>query len=407
MATAPPWRNRIVGSEMVDPSQLLANPNNWRTHPGNQRDALRGSLSEVGWVQQVMVNVTTGHMVDGHARVEEAISRGEASIPVLYVELEPEEEALVLATLDPIGAMAQRDDAKLAELLADLEATDPGLLALLDELGGSEVKAGLTDPDDAPDLGEETHIKRGDLFALGKHRLLCGDATDAGDVARLFDGEQADIVWTDPPYGVDYVGGNHEDSPETRRAKGKLQITGDQAAQVRELVAEAFRAAPLKAGGAFYVASPSGDLQLDFMLGLQDVGLRLRQQLIWVKDAQVMSRQDYHWRHEALLYGWQDGAGHHWAGGRRQDTIWEIPRPKRSESHPTMKPVELVARSISNSSRPGENVYDPFVGSGTTIIAAEQTNRHCYAIDIDPRYVAVAIKRWEDFTGQTSVRLDG
>jgi hypothetical protein len=181
------WRNRIVGTGEVAPDQLLANPANWRTHPGPQRDALRGSLQTVGWVQQVMVNRRTGFVVDGHARVEEAITRHETSVPVLYVDLSPEEEALVLATLDPIGAMASADEAKLEELLSQLNEQTPGLQALLDSLAPLKPTVGRTDPDDAPPL-EPTGIKAGDLFALGDHRLLCGDAAKADDLARLLGG---------------------------------------------------------------------------------------------------------------------------------------------------------------------------------------------------------------------------
>ena len=143
-----------------------------------------------------------------------------------------------------------------------------------------------------------------------------------------------------------------------------------------------------------------------FRRALDEAGLHLRQQLVWVKDVFVMGRQDYHWRHETVLYGWADGAAHFFGGGRSQDTVWEIPRPKRSEEHPTMKPVELVVRALENSSRPGETVYDPFAGSGTTLIAAEQTGRRGYAMELDPRYAQVAIERWESFTGRSAERVD-
>ena len=182
-----PWRNRIVGSGDEDPTQLLANPRNWRTHPGPQRDALRGSLVEIGWVQQIMVNRRTGFVVDGHARVEEAISAGAPTVPVLYVDLSDDEERVVLATLDPIGAMAQEDSERLTELLAELSVGDAGLQALLDTLAPAPKFEGLTDPDDVPDL-EPSTIKAGDLFALGDHRLMCGDSTKAEDVARLMGG---------------------------------------------------------------------------------------------------------------------------------------------------------------------------------------------------------------------------
>lgn len=408
MTTA--FRNRIVGSGEERPDQLLANPANWRIHPRNQQEALKGSLESVGWVQQVMVNKRTGYVVDGHARVALALTRDEPTVPVLYVDLEPDEEALVLATLDPIAAMAGTDDAKLRELLADLTVDDAGLSAMLDKLAPPVPKVGLTDPDDVPDLGEKSNIQPGDLFALGDHRLMCGDSTKGEDVERLTDGTEADIVWTDPPYGVAYQTKLSVEEAATRhRRTDGLEVSNDDLTPdaTRTLIVAALRLAPLKAGGAFYVASPSGDMESVFRAALDEVGFQLRQQLVWVKDVFVMGRQDYHWRHESILYGWRDGAAHHWDGGRKQDTVWEIPRPKRSESHPTMKPVELIVRSLTNSSRRGDVVYEPFSGSGTSIIAAEQTGRRCYAMEIDPRYVAVAIERWEKFTGQTAEKLDG
>src|SRR5215210_4938675 len=194
------WRNRIVGTGSEPPDELVANPRNWRTHPAAQRDALRGSLDTVGWVQQVLVNRVTGHVVDGHARVEEAISRGEPSVPVLYVELSAEEEALVLATLDPIGAMAERDAGRLEELLAGVTVDDDGLRRLLAELAPR--KRPLADPDAVPEVPAESHVKPGELWQLGEHRVLCGDATDADDVDRLLDGAEPRLLSTDPPYGV-------------------------------------------------------------------------------------------------------------------------------------------------------------------------------------------------------------
>lgn len=401
------WRSRIVGHANVPPTDLVPNPENWRAHPQAQRDALGGALEEVGWVTEVIVNQTTGNLVDGHLRLDLALSRSEPFVPVTYVELSHDEERLVLATLDPLAAMADAEVIPLNELLAQLDPNNAALRGLLDDLGEQyETKRpGLVDPDEAPDLAEETDVKRGDLFVLGDHRLLCGDATDAADVERLFDGSQADIVWTDPPYGVEYQTKlSVEEAVKRHRRTDGLEVANDHPVQTRELVTDALRNAPLKAGGAFYVASPSGDMETVFRAVLEEVGYQLRQQIVWVKDVFVMGRQDYHWRHETVLYGWQEGAAHHWGGGRKQDTVWEIPRPRRSESHPTMKPVELVARSLGNSSRPREIVYDPFMGSGTTIIAAEQLGRRAYGMDIDPRYVAVAVERWETFTGRQAVK---
>jgi DNA modification methylase len=192
-----------------------------------------------------------------------------------------------------------------------------------------------------------------------------------------------------------------------RRTDG-LEITNDEPDDIPGLLAAAFANAPLKPGGAYYVASPSsGDVLPAFYATLAAAGMPVRQQLIWVKDVFVMGRHDYHYRHEPILYGWKEGAGHLFTGGRGQDTVWEIPRPRRSEEHPVMKPVELVARALRNSCRTRDVVYEPFAGSGTTIIAAEQTGRRCVAIEIDPRYAQVAVERWEAFTGMTAVKVDG
>lgn len=198
-APAAGWRNRITGAGEEAPDQLLANPANWRIHSKAQQDALAGALDQVGWVQQVLINRRSGFVVDGHARVALALSRCEPAVPVLYVDLAPEEEALVLATLDPIGAMAGRDDEKLRALLAEVTVDDAGLLALLGDLGGSEPKAGLTDPDEVPEPPAEPYVKAGELYRLGDHRILCGDATDPAAVTRLLDGAAPTLLATDPP----------------------------------------------------------------------------------------------------------------------------------------------------------------------------------------------------------------
>src|SRR4030042_2059253 len=201
------WRNRICGHGEEAPDQLLANPRNWRIHPKGQQDALAGVLNEVGWVQDVIVNQQTGHVVDGHLRVSLAISRQEPSIPVVYVDLTPDEEALILATLDPLAGMAVAAKDALEALLADVSPADAAVKGMLEEVakgaGLNGAKEGLTDPDAVPEVAEPVS-KRGDLWLCGEHRVMCGDSTDAGDVARLMAGEKADMVFTDPPYGVEY-----------------------------------------------------------------------------------------------------------------------------------------------------------------------------------------------------------
>lgn len=398
MKSGPGWRNRIVGSGEESPDQLLANPGNWRIHPSKQQEALAGSLDVVGWVQQVMVNRRTGFVVDGHARVALAISRGEPMVPVLYVDLEPEEEALVLASLDPIAALAGTDDAQLAALLESIETDNEGLRALLSDLG-AKPREGLTEPDDLPEPVAETYVKPGDLWVLGRHRVLCGDATSPADVARVLDGERPNITVTDPPYGVEYdASWRREVTPDSHLREGKVN---------NDDRADWSAAMELFPGEVAYVWH--GGLHAGLVSdNLAATGFEVRAQIIWVKPSLVLSRGAYHWQHEPAWFAVRKGATASWIGDRKQTTVWEVAVVKRSTSgedmvteHSTQKPVECMARPLRNHEG---DVYDPFLGSGTTLIAAEQAGRRCFGIEIDPRYVQMTIERWQNFTGGTAVR---
>ena len=428
--TAPaPWRNRIVGTGEENPAQLLAHPLNFRRHPPEQRAALRGSLNEIGWVDTILVNRRTGHVVDGHARIEEALSRHEPTVPVLYVDISPEEEALVLATLDPIGAMAVAEQSVLDELLGSLSVDDAGLAALLADLAGDLPRAGFTDPDDVPPLSETT-IKTGDLFALGNHRLLCGDATNPADVARLLAGAEPKLLVTDPPYGVSYdatwrdgvynglgpaerpymmrtgPGGGPDPDDATsapRRRPGRTvghrntSISGD----TRADWSEAFELVPSLEVAYVWCATTG---MIEVASGLERIGFELRQQIIWAKTQAAMSRSAYNWQHEPCWYAVRKGKTASWRGSHSDTTLWEMASPKmimggsteQKYDHPTQKPVEAMSRAIGHHAG---DIYEPFSGSGTTIIAAQQLGRRCYAMEIDPRYVQVAVERWQSFTG--------
>jgi hypothetical protein len=435
MATAPtmPWRNRITGSGEETPDQLLANPANWRIHPKAQQAALAGALDQVGWVQQVLVNQRSGFVVDGHARVALALSRGEASVPVLYVDLDPAEEALVLATLDPIGAMATRDDEKLRALLAEVTVDDAGLRRLLADMAGP--KAGLTDPDDVPEPAAEPYVKPGELYVLGDHRLLCGDATSPEDVKRLLDGATPTLLVTDPPYGVSLdptwrdgvynalgpaerpymrVDGQPDAEAATPATRGRhprtqghrnTTLSGD----TRVDWSDAFALVPSLEVGYVWHAGVHASAVAD---GLVRIGFEIVSQVIWDKGLFAMGRSWYHWAHEPCWVVRKPGIPNLYIGTRDQATIWRAPSPKMIMSgsteekydHPAQKPVVLSEIPIRNHAG---DVYDPFAGSGTTLIAAERLGRRCYAIELEPRYAQVAIERWQAFTGQTASRLDG
>jgi DNA modification methylase len=258
----------------------------------------------------------------------------------------------------------------------------------------------LADPDDVPEPPAEPDTKPGDLWVLGDHRLLCGDATNPADLARLMDGVEADLLLTDPPYGVGYTGKTAE-----ALTIANDQIEDDEA--YRAFLAAALRTALIhvRPGAGFYVwhADVRG---LPVRLAVQDAGLTVRQCLVWAKSAFVLGRQDYQWRHEPCLYGWRDGAAHSWLGDRSQSTVLEFDRPARNESHPTCKPVELFRALLRNSCQRTGVVLDPFGGSGTTLIAAEQEGRRACLMELDPAYCQVILDRWTQMTGKEASHVD-
>jgi DNA modification methylase len=390
------WRNRIVGSGTEAPEHLAANPANWRVHPRHQRDALAGSLDTVGWVAQVIVNRQSGYVIDGHARVALALARKEASVPVLYVDLSPDEERLVLATFDPIGALAGADGERLSALLAEVAVDDAGLRALLDELAASAPRPTFTDPDDVPELAADPYIQPGDLWQLGRHRILCGDSTNAQDVARLLDGAKPALTVTDQPFGVSF------DPSQRAGAFRKGLVTNDDRADWREVWA-------LSPSDVLYVWH-SGIHAPEVGAGIEASGFRIRSQIIWAKPALVMGRGAYHWQHEPCFYAVREGASAGWIGDRKQSTLWEVPNVHRTRGtsddmitdHGTQKPTEVFARVIRNHTG---DVYEPFAGSASCLIAAEQLGRRCYAMEIEPKYVQMAIERWQAYTGGHAERI--
>lgn len=385
---------------------LIEDPANVRQHPEPNLEAIKASLTRFGQQKPIVVG-SDSVVIAGNGTLLAARALGWDKLNVIHSQLSGAEAKAYAVADNQTALLAEWDEAGLASLLGsldDLEGTgfDQGDL---DELLASlNPKQGLTDPDDVPEPPEEAVTKLGDLWLLGDHRLLCGDARVV--LPTLMAGAIADMVWTDPPYGVDVTGGTHDPRDKANYGKGR-KLTGD--ALTEEATEQLWRevagatAQSCRAGAVWYSAAPPGPLHLRFARVLDDLGI-LRQMIVWVKSNFVFGRSDYHYRHEPIMYGWVPGAAHLEPPSRDQDTVWEFERPGRDLSHPTMKPVGLVARAIANSSKPGNLILDPFAGSGTTAIAAEQEGRKAYLMEIDPLYCDVIVSRWERFTGNTAVK---
>ena len=289
---------------------------------------------------------------------------------------------------------------ELNELLADGYALD--ILGFdtneLNALLEPDVIEGLTDEDAVPEVGPDSITKSGDIWLLGKHRLMCGDSTSMEHLAKLTNGQMVDMWLTDPPYNVAYEG----------KTKDSLTIQNDSMGddQFRQFLRDSYTAADtvMKPGAVFYIWHADSE-GYNFRGACHDAGWKVRQCLIWKKSSMVLGRQDYHWKHEPCLYGWKEGAGHLWATDRKQTTILEFERPSRNKEHPTMKPVALFEYQMLNNTKGGDIVLDSFGGSGTTMIAAEKNGRIANVMELDPKYCDVIVKRWEDFTGKKAVLL--
>ena len=415
-------RDRIRELRRVPASELAPNPKNWRTHPREQLDALRGVLAEVGYAGAALARELPDgslQLIDGHARAE--IS-GDGLVPVLVLDVTAEEADKILATFDPLSAMAGADSAKLDELLKHVQTENDAVRAMLEGLALEHdltpdvpVGAGGDEFDPTPADDGPTRTAVGELWVIGdRHRLLVGDCTDAGSVARLLGDDLAEMVWTDPPYGVsigdknallDKLGGRGS----SNRVTSNLQNDSLDEPGLAALLASSFghAAARCQPGASWYVAAPAGPLHLLFGRALQDLGI-WRQTIQWVKNSATFSPMgvSYHWKSEPIFYGWLPNAGHRYHGDRKQTTVWEFDRPAASADHPTMKPIALVAQAIEHASLAGQLVYDPFLGSGTTLVAAHRLGRRCYGCEIEPRYADVILKRAEA-EGLACARADG
>jgi DNA modification methylase len=397
-------KERPLTIEQVPIGDLKPDPFNPRRISGAELEALTGSIRQFGLVDPVIVRREDKTVIGGHQRLVAARRLGLETVPVVYVDLSPEQAKLLNLALNKISG--EWDQELLARMLTDLQETPDVDISLSgfeeDEIAKLLKTLDARERRDRPERFDldaaweaataDPGVRRGDIWRLGDHRLMCGDSADTGDVARLMAGQTATVMVTDPPYGVDY-------NPEGRKKKRPIandDLGGEQA----DFWTRAFSPWPLE--GDVYVFSPSGPLIQALCASIVTAGIEHHQWLIWVKDRLVLGHSHYHYRHEHIFYGWRGKTS--WNGSRKEDSVWEEERPQASPQHPTTKPVGLCRRAIENSSRPDEVVVDPFLGSGTTLIAAERTGRRCYGMEIDPRYCRVAIARWEAFTGERAVR---
>ncbi len=444
-------------TEMVDSATLIPNPRNPNTHPKKQIELLAKIIQSQGWRAPVTVSNRSGFVVRGHGRLLAALLLG-SMVPIDRQDYESEaDEWADLIADNRIAELSEIDDTLLAELLAEIGSSEIDLdltgytTKQIDNLLANLPQEEISDDNfdavsAAEDAAKSPRAKRGDIWQLGKHRLMCGDSTLLENVKQLMDGNVANMIFTDPPYNVAYEGGTKE----------KLKIKNDNmpAAEFQKFLLSAFSCMyeAVSPGAAIYVCH-ADTVGSDFRKAMSDSGWSIRQCLIWVKNQFVLGRQDYQWQHEPILYGWRPDGPHQFYGGRKQGTIidndspvvvqdnqdgtssicvqvgleqvvlrgrdisvvsnvndslmstWRFEKPVRNGEHPTMKPIPLCARAIQNSSKPHEVVADFFGGSGSTLMAAEQTGRVCYCMEYDPVYVDVIVRRWEDYTGQKAILL--
>lgn len=386
---------------------LIPYARNSRTHSDVQVAQIAASIREFGFTNPILL-AEDGTLIAGHGRLAAAQKLKLDAVPCIVLKglTKAQQQALVIAD-NKIAENAGWDMEMLRVELGDLQSANFDLSLIgftpdeLDALLAPTGTEGLTDPDEAPAVPEEPVSVLGDVWVLGKHRLMCGDSLSIDAVRTLMGGAEADVLITDPPYNVAYEGGTKE----------KLTIKNDSMddASFRQFLRDAFVSADsvMKPGAVFYIWHADSE-GYNFRGACRDANWTVRQCLVWEKDALVMGRQDYHWKHEPCLYGWKDGAAHLWAADRKQTTILKFERPKKNDVHPTMKPVGLIEYQLLNNTKGGDVVLDLFGGSGTTMIAAEKNGRYSRLMELDPKYVDVIVTRWQDFTGQQAhLEADG
>ena len=369
-------------------------------------EVIKESLAANGQYRPIVANRRTGEVLAGNHTLRAAEQLGWTRIAVTWVDVDDETARRIVLVDNRSNDLAGYDDALLASILEDLpdlEGTGYDKAALAELLAGRDDPVALTDPDEAAPLPERAPVSRvGDIWELGESRLLVGDATDEAAVLDALGDDRADCVWTDPPYGVDYVG----------KTKKALVIQNDTREDLPDLLSGAFRTAVAASryGAPVYVAYAMREHQI-FQDALESAGIIIRQHLVWVKNTMVLSHADYQYRHEPIIYGFTPGGtgrlgrgGPRWCGDNRATTVFEVDKPPANRDHPTMKPVELIDAMLANSLPTGGLVLDLFGGSGSTLIAAHHRRSRAVLVELDPRYADAICRRWQEHTGIVPVR---
>jgi DNA modification methylase len=376
---------------------------NPRTHSDAQVDQIAASMVEFGWTNPILIDENAG-ILAGHGRLLAARKLGLAEVPVIRFEhmSEAQKRAYLIAD-NQLALQAGWDDALLAEELAwlrdesfdlDLIGFDATELERLLAIADSETVSDEAE-DEVPEPPEQPVTRSGDLWILGNHRVLCGDATSLADVERVLGGQLADMTFCDPPYNVDYA-----NSPKDKlRGKHRPILNDNLGGGFEAFLYEACVNILSVTKGACYVCMSSSELDT-LQRAFRAAGGRWSTFVIWAKNTFTLGRADYQRQYEPILYGWKDGSDHYWCGARDQGDVWFFDKPARNDLHPTMKPVALVERAIRNSSKSRDIVLDPFGGSGSTLIACEKTGRQARLIELDPKYCDVIVERWQRLTGK-------
>jgi DNA modification methylase len=400
-------RDRIRELRRVRASELVPNPNNWRLHSQAQAAALGGLLAEIGYADALLAReLADGRLmlIDGHLRAATTPSQ---EVPVLILDVTEQDAEKIMLTLDPLAAMAGADAGRLQALLESVQFESEGVTALLEQIAGQNGLGALQSEavfqdgvpiSKAAELQQKWGTALGQRWKAGPHRLSCGDCRDPDAVRWLWaKSERLRMIWTDPPYGVAYADKNAYLNRSDRGNRIQVPIANDHL--TADETARMFQQALALARGfaqpaaACYATVPSGPLLFNFYQAFNASGFQLHAILLWLKQHFVLGLADYQHRYEFVLYGWLPGAAHYFTQDRRQADIFEVDKPAVSDLHPTTKPVELIARMVANSSKPGDIIYDPFCGSGSTLVAAHQLGRVGYGIEIDPGYAAVTLER--------------